>query len=431
MVSSFFLSNSCIRLFASLFLNLVYLPPKAITIKFIEMSLSPDKKIELLKNLDFLAEQNQEGYRFLSGIVDELNVKKGETIFSKGDLGGAAYIISKGSVQIHDEGHVFIELEEGKSFGEFAFVKSEERSASASAKTDSVLLKCTEDHIKQLEKEFGIKIIDSILIPLQNVKKRMIVKDLLEEELTKQKATIEKQRKELELLNATKDKFFSIIAHDLKNPFASLIGASDLLVDGANELSQEQVKTFSGIINQSARQAFRLLENLLDWSRTQTGSIAWKPKQVDLWDLVNEVVILLTGSAENKQIELEARIDEDLTAFVDPNMINTVVRNLVSNAIKFTPRGGKILVESKLSDDFIEISVTDNGVGIKPDKLDQLFQIGESVVGIGTENETGTGLGLILCKEFVEQHNGKLSVKSEVNVGSTFKFTIPFSTSKK
>lgn len=391
------------------------------------MSLSPDKKIELLKNLDFLVEQDQSGYRFLSSIVDEIKVKKGETIFSKGDLGGAAYIIGKGAVQIHDEGHVFIELNEGKSFGEYAFIKTEERSASASAKSDSVLLKCTEEHIKQLEKEFGIKIIDSILIPLQNVKKRMIVKDLLEEELTRQKLMIEKQRKELESLNATKDKFFSIIAHDLKNPFASLIGASDLLVDSSNELSQEQVKIFSGIINQSARQAFRLLENLLEWSRMQTGSIAWKPKQVDLWDLVNEVVILLTGSAENKQIDLEAKIDENLTAFVDPNMINTVVRNLVSNAIKFTPRGGKIVVGSKVSDDFIEISVTDTGVGIKPEKIDQLFQIGESVVGVGTENETGTGLGLILCKEFVEQHKGKIEVKSEPNKGSTFKFSIPLS----
>ena len=394
------------------------------------MSLSPDDKIVLLKNLDFLAGQDLEEYRFLSNIVGEQEVKKGETIFSKGDLGGAVYIIKKGSVQIHDEGHVFIELDEGKSFGEYAFVKSEERSASASAKSDSVLLKCTEDHIKQLESNFGIKIIDSILIPLQNVKKRMIVKDLLEEELTKQKATIEKQRRELESLNATKDKFFSIIAHDLKNPFASLIGASDLLVDGANELNQEQVKTFSGIINQSARQAFRLLENLLNWSRMQTGTIAFQAKEIDLWNLVHEVVILHTSSAENKDIHLEAIVDEDLHIIGDSNMLNTVVRNLVSNAVKFTSRGGTITVTSKKRKGKVEIWVADSGIGIDPKNQRKLFRIDEQVVRKGTDNETGTGLGLLLCKEFVEKHDGKLWVESQIGKGSTFKFSIPFSSSR-
>jgi len=146
------------------------------------------------------------------------------------------------------------------------------------------------------------------------------------------------------VLNATKDNFFSIIAHDLKNPFASLIGASYFFVNSSSGLSQKRLDTFLSIINNSARQAYRLLGNLLDWSRMQTGIFAWQPNYIDLWDFVNEVVILLTGSAENKQINLEAKIDEDLSVFADPNMINTLVRNLVSNAIKFTPREGKITV---------------------------------------------------------------------------------------
>ncbi|MDM8161727.1 ATP-binding protein [Labilibaculum sp. K2S] len=393
------------------------------------MSLSIEKKMELIKTLDFLAEQDVSTVHFLLGIVDEVNVAKGETIFSKGDLGGAVFIIVKGCVQIHDEGHIFIELQEGKSFGEYALTKSETRSASASAKSDSILLRCTENHIKQLEEEFDIRVIDSILLPLQNIRERMILKDLLEEELTQQKLTIEKQRKELESLNATKDKFFSIIAHDLKNPFASLIGASDLLVDNADELSQEQVKTFSGIINQSARQAFRLLENLLTWSRMQTGVIAWKPKEIDLWDLVNEVVILHTGSAENKEINIEAVIDEDLRILADPNMINTVVRNLVSNAIKFTPRGGSITVSSHVTHNQVEIWVTDTGVGIDSAGKKKLFRIDEQLMKSGTENETGTGLGLILCKEFIEMHNGKIWVESEPGKGSSFKFSLPVSLS--
>ncbi|RUT79547.1 ATP-binding protein [Ancylomarina longa] len=391
------------------------------------MLLTDNYKIELLQKLDFLTDRKEEVFHFLSSIVDEVHVAKEAIIFTKGDEGGAVYIIAKGCVQIHDEGHVFVELESGNSFGEYAIIHSELRSASATAKQDSVFLKCTEDHLKLLESKFGIQIIDSILIPLQNIKKRMVDKDLLEEELTRQKLMIDRQRKELESLNATKDKFFSIIAHDLKNPFASLIGASDILVENGDDLSKEQVKTFSSIINQSARQGFRLLENLLEWSRMQTGAIAWKPKVIDLWDLVNESVNLLTGSAEGKDIRLIANVQEDLRVMADPNMINTVVRNLISNAIKFTPHGGEVIVRSHINKQMIEIWVQDNGIGIAPEVMGKLFRIDEQHVQKGTDNETGTGLGLILCKEFVERHHGKIWVDSELGKGSSFKFSLPYS----
>ncbi|WP_372751497.1 ATP-binding protein [Labilibaculum sp.] len=389
------------------------------------MSLNLDKRLMLLQTLDFLKDQDIAACEFLSEIVEEKEVAKGEVIFSKGDSGGAVYIIEKGCVEIHDEDHVFIELSDGKSFGEYALIKAETRSASARAKSNSLLLKCTDDHIHSLEKKFNIRIIDTVLNPLRKIRKRMVIKDLLEEELTQQTITIEKQRKELESVNATKDKFFSIIAHDLKNPFASLIGASDILVEGSEELSKEQVKTFSGIINKSARQAYRLLENLLTWSRMQTGSIAWQPKEIDLWDLVNEVVILHTGSAESKEIEIKANIDEDLKIMADPNMINTVVRNLVSNAIKFTPRGGEISVSSHLNGKYVEIWVVDSGIGIDSEDQKKLFRIDEQVTNNGTENETGTGLGLLLCKEFVERHKGKIWVESCLGKGSAFKFSLP------
>jgi len=390
------------------------------------MLITSENKIELLQKLDFLADQNVEVFQFLASIIDIEEVKKGTVIFTKGDLGGAVYIIAKGCIQIHDKDHVFVELEARASFGEYAIIHSELRSASAKVKQDSILIKCTEAHLKQLETKFDTKIIDSILIPLQNIKKRMVDKDLLEEELTSQKLMIERQRRELENLNATKDKFFSIIAHDLKNPFASLIGASNLLVDNGNELSKEQVKTFSSIINQSARQAFRLLENLLEWSRMQTGAIAWNPKEIDLWDLVNEAVNLLTGSAEVKDISLIANIREDLHVVADPNMINTVVRNLITNAIKFTPRGGEIILLSKQNNQMIEIWIQDNGIGISPEVQERLFRIDVQQVQKGTDNETGTGLGLILCKDFIERHHGKIWVESELGKGSTFIFSLPY-----
>mgnify|MGYP003624971355 CR=1 FL=1 len=389
------------------------------------MSLSPKSKLSLLKKLDFMSDQQEAVFHFLADQVEELTITEGQTIFTKGDRGGAAYIIAKGCIQIHDNEHVFIELDKGKSFGEYALIDTDTRSASARAKADSVLLKCTQSHLRLVERKFEVKIIDTILIALQKMKKRMLVKDLLEEELTRQKIQIEEQKKELETLNATKDKFFSIIAHDLKNPFASLIGASDFLVSSSNDLSKEQMANFLNIINSSAKQGYRLLENLLEWSRMQTGIIAWQPEQVDMWDLVNEVVNLLRGSAETKQIHLEARVNEDLSAFVDPNMINTVVRNLVSNAIKFTPRGGEVIVESKQLKGSIEITIRDNGIGIKADDIAKLFRIDEQLVQNGTENETGTGLGLILCKEFIDKHKGEIYVKSEPNKGSSFIFTLP------
>lgn len=389
------------------------------------MLLSHMSKISLLKKLGFMVNQKEEVFQFLAHQVDEIVVPKGQNIFTKGDKGGAAYIIAKGYIQIHDNEHVFIELDKGKSFGEYALVDTDTRSASATATKDTVVLQCTQTHLRLVEEKFQVKIIDAILSALQNMKKRMLVKDLLEEELTRQKIQIEEQKKELESLNATKDKFFSIIAHDLKNPFASLIGASDFLVSSSNDLSKEQMANFLKIINSSAKQGYRLLENLLEWSRMQTGIIAWQPEQVDMWDLVNEVVHLLRGSAETKQIHLEARVDEDLTAFVDPNMINTVVRNLVSNAIKFTSRGGEVIVESKQLKDAIEITIRDNGIGIKADNIAKLFRIDEQLMQNGTENETGTGLGLILCKEFVDKHKGEIYVKSELDKGSSFIFTLP------
>jgi signal transduction histidine kinase len=392
------------------------------------MNLSIVGKIKYLKKFDLLIDQKEEVFRFLASIVEQVSFEDQEVIFSKDDAGGAIFVIVDGCIQIHDEDYVFVELKSGGTFGEFALVSSERRSASAKSKGKSILLRCDQEHLQRVEDQFQTKIFDSILIPLQNIRKRMIDKDLLEEELTKQKLKIEKQRKELEHLNATKDKFFSIIAHDLKNPFASLIGASDLLVNQSNDFNPDQIKTFSGIINNSARQAHRLLENLLDWSRSQTGTIVWKPAQQDLWNLVSEVVLLLTGSAENKGITIESNVQENLSVYADFNMINTVVRNLISNAIKFTPKGGKIIVSSKIIEGKIEIHIQDNGIGIKPENIEKLFRIDEQLTQLGTENEKGTGLGLILCKEFVQRHNGRIWVESEYGKGSVFKFNLPMTT---
>jgi signal transduction histidine kinase len=235
---------------------------------------------------------------------------------------------------------------------------------------------------------------------------------------------------ELEKANKTKDKFFSIIAHDLKNPFHTLLGFSDLLLK--NDTTEEERITYVRIINESTSKTYKFLENLLTWAQSQTGKLKFTPEIINASTLISETISLLEESAHNKEIKLVLNGEKDLSLRADKNMIDTVIRNLVSNAIKFTHNGGSILVSSKLITDknnqkFAEISVSDNGVGISREIQSKLFKITEKVSTKGTEEEIGTGLGLLLCKEFIDAHSGKIWVESETGKGSKFIFSIPIS----
>jgi signal transduction histidine kinase len=229
---------------------------------------------------------------------------------------------------------------------------------------------------------------------------------------------------ELRELNATKDKFFSIIAHDLKSPFNSILGFSEMLKDEARDLDIDSIVEYAGIINSSVLHTFGLLENLLDWARMQQGRIPFEPQKILLNSIVNAEFEGLKNSADQKNIELNNYINQNLIITADENMISTVLRNLVSNAIKFAPNGGVVKVEASVEDDNVKISVSDTGIGIKPETIRKLFKIETSFTTRGTENEKGTGLGLLLCKEFIEKHGGKVWVESAVGKGSCFNFTL-------
>ncbi len=257
------------------------------------------------------------------------------------------------------------------------------------------------------------------------------LKDEIEERKRKEKQLIESEHL-LKELNATKDKFFSIIAHDLKNPFNSLINFSDILLQRWEELDKAKIETIIRLIHKTSKTSYTLLENLLQWSRAQTGRLQWKPEKALLHSLIDENFAISAGAAKNKCITLRSDFDANLVVFADYNMITTVLRNLISNAIKFTPSGGEIKIEASLkpqndevSTREIEISVSDNGVGIETEVLEKLFKIESHYTTMGTSNEQGTGLGLVLCKEFVERNGGTISVKSALNQGSTFTFTVP------
>lgn len=245
--------------------------------------------------------------------------------------------------------------------------------------------------------------------------------------IEKQTAELEETNKQLSFLNATKDKIFSIIAHDLRNPFHTVMGFSELLMLKFSKLPQEKVSKYIQLIHAASLNGNNLLENLLHWSRSQTGKITFEPEPIDLSQVIRQTLNLLNINAHHKNIIIDISIGSATQIFADPNMILTIFRNLISNAIKFTPENGHISISSIAQDAQVEITIEDNGIGIAREIQPILFESNSNVTSKGTNNEQGTGLGLMLCREFVERHGGKIWVESELGKGSKFKFTIPVS----
>jgi signal transduction histidine kinase len=225
--------------------------------------------------------------------------------------------------------------------------------------------------------------------------------------------------------NATKDKFFSIIAHDLKNPFNALLGLTNLVLDRYDYFDEEKKKELIGMVHHSSKNMYQLLENLLDWSRMQTGKMKWDPDEIDLYTNAFETVLLLKVNAEKKNISLCSDIEKNTKVYADANMVTMVMRNLISNAIKFTPERGSVRITARTDGDYEEITVSDTGVGMEEADMQKLFRIDAHYSTPGTANEQGTGLGLILCREFVEKNRGEIWVESELGKGSAFKFRLP------
>ncbi len=239
-----------------------------------------------------------------------------------------------------------------------------------------------------------------------------------------QEALVESEN-QLRELNLTKDRFFSIIAHDLKSPFNSLVGFSELLMEDAPNLDVKEIEYYAAVINNTANQTLLLLDNLLNWARMQQDRMEYVPKNHLLHEIADEVITLLAESYRQKSISLTNRIPENTIVRFDENMMKTTLRNLLSNAVKFTRSGGSVEITTKISDNEIIISVSDTGIGISRENIGKLFNIGSGFTTRGTRNEKGTGLGLLLCKEFVEKHGGRIWVDSEEAKGSVFSFSLP------
>jgi two-component system sensor histidine kinase/response regulator len=251
---------------------------------------------------------------------------------------------------------------------------------------------------------------------------------LAAEALRQAKEDTEAANAQLRELNASKDIFFSIIAHDLRNPLSSLHELTQIIEENLDQYSQDELKEMIVLQKTAAENLYKLLENLLTWSRVQRGVIPYQPQPVDLKWLVSRCLSLLAIQAERKQIRLTSSIQEGMFIYADFNMVDTVIRNLISNAIKFTSLGGTVNVLVHSDDRCVEVAVSDTGTGIEAEDLPKLFRIDTKYKRLGTNQEEGTGLGLILCKEFVERHGGKIWAESQFGKGTTFRFILPKAT---
>lgn len=243
--------------------------------------------------------------------------------------------------------------------------------------------------------------------------------------LEHQKEKLELLAKELETANHTKDKFFSIIAHDLKSPFTSILGFSEVLLEGYDEFDDDEKMDFLSKIKTGSEMVFILIENLLNWAGSNVGSIKFNPVSLTLKDQVDSLLSIYKSSSETKQIVLKNKVEDNLKVFADKDMIRTILRNLVSNALKFTHEGGEVVVDCKLEKEMAVLQVIDNGVGMESHKAKQLFELNKKSSSLGTKGETGTGLGLVLCKDFVELHNGRIEVKTTLGKGTQINIYLP------
>lgn len=321
----------------------------------------------------------------------------------------------------------------GLMFGALVYVRKRTRAAAKQAYDDegaahlearTLALHDTQDRLEtQIQERQHVEAslrasVDNLRTSRDDLEAAMLQQAKLNERL-------QASEQQLKDLNVRKDKFFSIVSHDVKSMLVSAIGFSKLLISDAETLPRDMVKEFASHVHSSTTNTYDLLENLLTWTRMQTGRMLYQRAWHGVDDLIQNNLRMLQDNAARKGIQLSREGDLEAQVYADRNMINSVLQNLISNAIKFTEQGGEITVSSRTFDHTVEIAVRDNGVGISPDNLHKLFRIDMNHSTPGTDEEEGTGLGLVLCKEMIEKHEGRIWAESEPGKGSAFYFTLP------
>lgn len=259
----------------------------------------------------------------------------------------------------------------------------------------------------------------------KNLNKRQIDSTTLAAALIEKNKLLKDSEAALLELNTTKDKFFSVLAHDLRSPFTGLLGMSEYLADSYEMIPKDELKDITESIFTTTQKIYNLLNNLLEWSGFQMGKIDNCPSIIDLNSIVTECIDLQIHNAESKEIFIINEINESIKVYADLNMLSTILRNLISNAIKFTKPGGRVILYASTNARFAEIKVKDTGIGMEKDVMDRIFRLDSKYSTLGTAGEEGTGLGLVLCRELIKKNNGEIFVNSEVKKGTEFVFTLP------
>ncbi len=359
----------------------------------------------------------------------------GEELNTKWDLKEASKILSDAYAALGDWENAYKYLAEHKEYADQIFNESKNK------EINYLHLKAEQNknNILQKENQLKQKIIDgknrfiitvSIAIILLIIVAFVLfrnnqLKNTLNKELQKKNHEIEERNKQLSELIATREKLIQIIAHDLKNPISVMVSFTDLIKDNLEELDTETILGFMQSLNKSSKEGFKLLENLLEWARSQTGEMNAKKEQLNMASIAQEAIEYMENMAQKKNIQIESHIDNKPNPSGDRNMTSTIIRNLLANAIKFTHKNGHVKLHYKTDDTFYHFCVSDNGIGIKKEDIHKLFSLDETKSSRGTDNEKGTGLGLIICKELAHKQNGTLSVESKEGEGSCFCISIP------
>lgn len=388
-------------------------------------TLQAKSRVDFLKEISIFQDVDTSVLNEIAAVLKPVSVKSDEVIFTEGEKSDGMFLVEYGCVQLHSDGVEYSIVSSGNFFGEQSLILGDNFPVSASAITDTQLYFLDKSSFDSaVSKEQNL--LKAIILRLVE---RLKKKSKLEDQLVAQTATmkinaqtIQNQATELKQLVETKDQLLAIIAHDLKNPFNLILGLSEMLLD-TPEMDVDKRKLFTEKINHSAKDVYALLENLLSWGRTQNGENQYYPEEIDLQELTFNNVCLYKNIAESKNLKIRVEMDS-VKAYADKYMIDTVIRNLLGNALKFT-KSGYIQLSCDDKGQFVEFAVTDSGIGIPAHKIESVLSEEENYTTRGTNDEKGTGLGVKLCKKFVEQNRGELTVTSAVGVGTTFMFTLP------
>jgi signal transduction histidine kinase len=378
-------------------------------------------RIEFLRNLRIFKKASDSELRDLASNLSDQVIHEGVRVFSKGDEANNLFIIAKGSVKIHDGEHILNIVGKGHVFGEYSLFHTHLRTASVTTLETTFLLKLSQGDFKSLLKknpEIQMAVIESLVDTIA-------VQNQLEKELAEKKDELELKQIELEKAIRSKDRFFSLVAHDLRSPLSSLSSYLNLLIN-SNLLSREDITTYASEIQHSIENVVEMLNNLLNWAISETGEWQVKAEVFPIVNSITTVINLYRSLAVKRKITIENKTDDpDLLVSADRNSVDVILRNLVSNAIKYSPENSAIQLKAEKDGAFVTLSVRDYGYGMNEETIAKLFSIDiKNKIG-ESGNNSGTGLGLILSKEFAEKNKGSLYFESELNKGTVFYVKLP------